>query len=315
VSEAKRSSKLIGVGAAAVSMVLMASACGNGGGVSTGPEEGEGADSKNISIGIIPWEDDIAVTHLWKVILEEKGYNVTLENADVAPVFEGTSNGDIDLYMDVWLPNTHGEYWEQYGDKLEDLGAWNEGASLELTVPSYMEDVNSIEDLKGEAGTFDGEIIGIESGAGLTQTTKSSVIPEYGLESDYKLVESSTPAMLEALGNAIKEKEPIVVTLWHPHIVYAQQDLKDLEDPKGAMGKPESLHSVGRSGFSEDFPDVAKWLGDFKLTSDQIVELEEQVILKHEDDKDAGAEAWLAENPDFLKKAMGKEAKGLDFGS
>ncbi|MUL41428.1 glycine betaine ABC transporter substrate-binding protein [Streptomonospora sp. PA3] len=295
----------------------MLSACGGGaeGGVSTGPEGGDEAANKEITIGLIPWEEDIAVTHLWKAVLEEKGYDVTIKNVDVAPVFEGTANGDIDLFLDTWLPGTHGDYWDEYGDKLEDLGAWNEGASLELTVPSYMEDINSIEDLKGNADQFNGEIIGIESGSGLVQTTEEEAIPAYGLGEEYKLVKSSTPAMLEELRTAIKDEKPIVVTLWRPHIIYAQEDLKDLEDPKGAMGEPESLHSVGRPGFSEDFPKVADWLGNFKLDGEQIGDLEQVVIAEHEGEETEGAKAWLAENPEVLETAMGEDAKGLDFSS
>ncbi|GAA1754343.1 MULTISPECIES: glycine betaine ABC transporter substrate-binding protein [Streptomonospora] len=317
MSEAKRFTKLIGVGAAAATLALVAGACGGGGegGVSTGPSEGEGGGDKEITIGLIPWEEDIAVTHLWKAVLEEKGYTVNIENVDVAPVFQGTADGDIDLYLDTWLPNTHGEYWDKYGDKVEDLGAWNEGASLELTVPSYMEDVNSIEDLKGKSDEFGGEIIGIESGSGLVQTTEEEAMPAYGLEGEYKLVKSSTPAMLEELRTAIKEEKPIVVTLWRPHIVYAQEDLKDLEDPKGAMGEPESIHSIGRPGFSEDYPDLAEWIGNFKLSDEQIGSLEQTVIGEYEGEETEGAKAWLADNPDYLKEVMGDDAKGLDFSS
>ncbi|GAA4899449.1 glycine betaine ABC transporter substrate-binding protein [Streptomonospora salina] len=316
MSERKRSTKLFGLGAAALSLTLMASACGGGGGedVSTGPEEDEGA-SKDITIGLIPWEEDIAVTNLWKVILEEKGYNVTIENVDVAPVFEGTANGDIDMFLDTWLPSTHGDYWDEYGEDLEDLGAWNEGASLELTVPSYMEDVNSIEDLQGNADTFGGEIIGIESGSGLVQTTEEEAMPTYELEENYELVKSSTPAMLEELETAIADEEPIVVTLWRPHIVYAQQDLKDLEDPEGAMGEPESLHSVGRPGFGDDFPDLTKWMGNFELSQEQIGDLEQTVIADHEGEEAEGARVWLSENQDFVEQALGEDAEGVDFSS
>ncbi|MFD0773702.1 glycine betaine ABC transporter substrate-binding protein [Streptomonospora algeriensis] len=317
MSEKNRFTKLIRAGAAAASLALVASACGGGGegGVSTGPSEGEGGGDKEITIGLIPWEEDIAVTHLWKAVLEEKGYTVNIENVDVAPVFQGTADGDIDLFLDTWLPNTHGDYWDKYGDQVEDLGAWNDGASLELTVPSYMEDVNSIEDLKGNADTFNGEIIGIESGSGLVQTTEEEAMPTYGLEDDYKLVKSSTPAMLEELRTAIKEEKPIVVTLWRPHIVYAQQDLKDLEDPEGAMGEPESLHSIGRPGFKKDFPDVAKWLGNFELNQEQIGSLEQTVIADHEGEETKGAKAWLSENQDFVDQALGDDAKDLDFSS
>src|SRR5690606_9809106 len=191
-----RSHRFLAAGAAAAAITLLAGACGGGGGgVATGPEEGEGG-GQEISIAMIPWEEDIAVTNLWKVILEEKGYSVTIEEVDVAPTFQGVANGDIDMYLDVWLPTTHGDYWDQYGEQLEDLGAWNEGASLELTVPSYVEDVNSIADLADNADLFDSRIVGIEAGSGLVQQTENEAIPTYGLD-DYELVKSSTPAMLE----------------------------------------------------------------------------------------------------------------------
>jgi len=307
-----RSHRFLAAGAAAASITLLAGACGGGGGgVATGPEEGEGG-GQEISIAMIPWEEDIAVTNLWKVILEEKGYSVTIEEVDVAPTFQGVANGDIDMYLDVWLPTTHGDYWDQYGEQLEDLGAWNEGASLELTVPSYVEDVNSIADLADNADLFDSRIVGIEAGSGLVQQTENEAVPTYGLD-DYELVKSSTPAMLEELETAIEDEEPVLVTLWRPHIAYSKFDLKDLEDPEGAMGEAESLHVVGREGFTEEFPEVAGWMENFKLDDDQIQDLESVVLIDNEDDHEAGARAWLKENPEFLEASMGEDAEGLEF--
>ncbi|MFJ8105997.1 glycine betaine ABC transporter substrate-binding protein [Streptomyces sp. NPDC096132] len=45
--------------------------------------------------------------------------------------------------------------------------------------------------------------------------------------------------------------------------------VRALEDPKGAFGKPEGLHSLARDGFSEDFPEVADVIKNFKLTDEQ----------------------------------------------
>ncbi|GAB3482913.1 glycine betaine ABC transporter substrate-binding protein [Nocardiopsis coralliicola] len=305
-----RSPRWLPLGALASSAVLLAS-CSGGGGVATGPEGGEGG--KEISIGMIPWEDDIVVTNLWKVILEEKGYTVTIEEVDVAPTFEAVANGDLDLYLDVWLPTTHEDYWDQYGDQLEDLGAWNDTASLELTVPSYVDEVDSIADLKGSADLFDGRIVGIEAGSGIVQQVEGEAMPAYGLEDDYELVTSSTPAMLQELETAIADEEPILVTMWHPHIEYSKYDLKDLEDPEGAMGDAESLHAAGRAGFTEDYPEVAEWLGSMELGNEEIEDLESVVLVDHEDDHEAGARAWLADNPEFLETAMGEDADGLEF--
>ncbi|GAB2481479.1 glycine betaine ABC transporter substrate-binding protein [Nocardiopsis aegyptia] len=298
-----------------LSSVLMLTACGNdgGSGLAEGPEEEEGAGGGEINIALIPWEEDIAATNMWKVLLEEKGYDVTVTDLDVAPVFQGAANGDVDLFLDTWLPVTHADYWDEYGDQLEDLGAWYDNAKLTLTVPTYMEDVNSIEDLPDVAGDLDNRIVGIESGSGLVRVTKEEAMPGYGLDEDFELIESSTSAMLAELDSAYQEEEPIVVTLWRPHIAYSQYDLKDLEDPEGLMGDAETVHSIGREGFAEDFPEVAEWLGDFTMSDEELGALEVATLEDYEDDPEEGARVWLSENPEFVERTLGEAAEGVEF--
>src|SRR5690606_38785387 len=102
------------------------------------------------------------------------------------------------------------------------------------------------------ADELDHKIIGIESGAGLTRTTKESVIPQYKLDkAGFTLVESSTTAMLAELDKAIKNNDEIVVTLWRPFWANATYNVKDLKDPKGALGQPENLHAIATKGFSD----------------------------------------------------------------
>src|SRR5699024_223021 len=125
------------------------------------PESGE--DDKEIEFALIPWEEGIATTNMWKVILEEKGYDVSITDLDVAPMYQGAANGDLDIFMDAWLPQTHGDYWEDYGDQLENLSVWYDNAILTLTVPEYMEDINSIPDLREHADELGNEIVGIET--------------------------------------------------------------------------------------------------------------------------------------------------------
>lgn len=306
--------RMTALSAAGMSAALLLTACGGGGGESlTGPEEGGGEDAKEINIALIAWEEAIATTNMWKVILEEKGYDVTVTDVDVAPMYQGAANGDVDLFLDTWLPVTHADYWEEYGDQLEDLGAWYDNAKLTITVPSYMEDINSIPDLADHADDLGGRIVGIDPGAGLTRVTQEEAMPGYGLDEDFELVTSSTAAMLAELDSAITEEEPIVVTLWRPHPAYAQYDLKDLEDPEGLMGDAETVHSVGRAGFTEDYPELAGWLEDFELSDDELATLEVLTLQEHEDDPEAGARAWLADNPEFIERTLGEDAEGLEF--
>ncbi len=148
------------------------------------------------------------------------------------PLYTGLATGQIDFETDSWLPTTHAEYWKKYGKQLDDLGSWYGPTSLELTVPSYVKDVNSLADLKAHASEFGGKIVGIEPSAGEMSLLKSKVLKEYGLDGTYQVIDGSTPAMLAELKRAYAKKEPVLVTLWSPHWAYSGYDLKKLKDPK-----------------------------------------------------------------------------------
>jgi glycine betaine/proline transport system substrate-binding protein len=258
------------------------------------------SDGKKIRIGYISWDEAIAASYLWKNILESKGYEVELKNAEAGVVYQGLARGDIDLFLDGWLPQTHASYWDEYGDKIEKIGVWYENASLSIAVPTYVDQVNSLADLTAHADLFNGEITGIDPGAGLTQATQDKVIPTYGLSDAMRLKTSSTPAMLAALDAAIADREPIVVTLWHPHWAYARYELKDLADPEGTLGGAEEITIMARSGFSTDFPEVTEMLKKFRMDDQQLGSLEDLMFNVHKDDEEKAVEEWLKANPDYL---------------
>jgi glycine betaine/proline transport system substrate-binding protein len=285
----RRSRRLFAILAALAALLLVAAGCG-------GREAQTGQQQKAITIGYIAWDEDIAVTHLFKVLLEQKGYKVNIPELEAGPMYAGLSQGNIDLFLDGWLPETHADYWKQYGPHLEDLTVWYDQATLNLAVPKYLTNVNSIADLKGRGPEFGGVITGIDPGAGLSRITKDSAIPAYGLSGEYTLQTSSTTAMLASLEKSINEHKPIVVTLWHPHWAYAKYPIKDLADPQGAMGKAEQIHAIGRQNFSQDFPEVTEMVKKFKLDDAQLASLENAVNSAEKGQEDAAARKWAEQN-------------------
>ncbi|GAB3239000.1 glycine betaine ABC transporter substrate-binding protein [Glycomyces halotolerans] len=287
---------------AAAAMALGVTACSvedEGGDSSGGSEEtdfglpeGEG----EITIGYINWDEAVVATEMWRQALEASGYEVeTQEFAEVAPLFQGLAAGDIDVFLDGWLPITHATYMEEYGDQLEQLGTWNENAVLTVAVPSYVEEVDSLANLNEHADLFDGRIVGIEASAGLTEAVQGTTMPTYGID-DLTLETSSTSAMLAELDSAIAAEEPIVVTLWQPHWAYSKYDLKNLEDPEVTLGDAETINTLARNGFSEDQADLAEALSNFRMSDEQLADLENTVFTEHEGDVEAGVTAWLEEN-------------------
>lgn len=144
------------------------------------------------------------------------------------------------------------------------------------------------------------KIIGIEPGAGLTMATQR-MLKAYGL-SDWTLQTSTTTTMLAALKKAVDDKKPIIVTLWRPHWAYSAFPIKDLKDPKGAMGKPDGIYAVGTKSFASDFPEVEAMLKNFHMTDAQLAPLEEQVFQKHKSKPEAGVAAWMKANKSFVDK-------------
>ncbi|MEU3839878.1 ABC transporter permease/substrate binding protein [Streptomyces sp. NPDC028635] len=267
--------------------------------VADGKDVGQG---KKVTIGYIPWDEGIASTYLWKEILEQRGYRVEAEQLDAGPLYTSLASGTVDFQTDAWLPTTHAQYWKKYGSRIDDLGSWYGPTSLELTVPAYMKDVDTLADLKGKAGEFGGKITGIESSAGEMALLKSKVLKEYGLDKEYKVVDSSTPAMLAELKRAYSKKEPIVVPLWSPHWAYNDYRLKKLKDPKGAWGKGDGLHTLARKGFAGDNPVVAKWLKGFKLDEKQLTSLEAGITKAGKGKQQDAVRAWLQKNPGLVDK-------------
>ncbi|MEV8044177.1 ABC transporter permease/substrate binding protein [Streptomyces griseoluteus] len=260
----------------------------------SGTDIGQG---KEIKLGYIPWDEGIASTFLWKELLERRGFKVSVTQYAAGPLYTGLATGRLDFETDSWLPTTHAEYWKKYGDRMEDLGNWYGSTSLELTVPSYVKDVNSLADLKDHAAEFDGRIIGIEPSAGMMGLLKDKVLDQYGLQGKYQVVDGSTPAMLTELKRAYAKKQPVVVTLWSPHWAYSDYRLKKLKDPAGAWGKGDTVHTLARKGFSEDNPEVAKWLKDFSMTEKQLTGLEARIQKAGKGKEQDAVRAWLKENP------------------
>ena len=258
------------------------------------------SDQKNMKISVFNgWDEALAASQLWKAILDEKGYNVELESVDVAAGYLGLSTGDYDLNLDVWLPVTHATYLEEYGDDIVDLGAWNNESRNAIAVNADAP-IDSLEELAANADLFGNRIVGIEPGAGLTMATTDNVIPGYGLEG-MEYLTSSTVAMLAELKAATDSGENIVVTLWEPHWAYGVFPLKNLEDPQGALGDVESIHTYVNADFTTDFPTAAGWFENFEMDLDMLYTLENAMFVDY-DGSDYGpiVAQWIEDNQEYV---------------
>ena len=204
---------------------------------------------KHISMGMVEgWAEGNAMTTVAQEYLIQKGYHVVIHKAASNLLLASMENGDTDVFMNVWLPKTHGEKIAPF-HKIQRVATNYEGALLGLVVPDYVT-INSIEELPENVGRFEGKIMGIDRGTGMAAYT-DSVILAYDL--NYRQLNSSMVAMAAELNKAIAERRWIVVTAWQPHWLFGRFDLKILQDPKKVYGEQERIETFVRKDFEKDF--------------------------------------------------------------
>ncbi|SMB87659.1 glycine betaine/proline transport system substrate-binding protein [Desulfonispora thiosulfatigenes DSM 11270] len=252
-------------------------------------------DEKKIELLYAEWDSTIASTNVLKAVLQEKmGYDVEMTSVSIAAIWQGIASGDGDAMAVAWLPTNHDNFYQEYKDKVEDLGVNLEGTKQGLAVPEYV-DINSIDELNANFDKLDGKIIGIEPGSGLMTKTKQ-VMKENDLE-NFELMQGSGATMVAALADAINNKKPIVVTAWSPHWMFGRWDLKYLDDPKETFGGEEQIHTIVRKGLQKDHPEAYKFLDKFNWTPE---DMQEVMNMNQKEDADPyeSAKIWISENED-----------------
>lgn len=218
-------------------------------------------EKKKISLVYVEWPCAVITTNIVKaVIVERLGYPCEILPVSVAVKYQALARSEADATVCAWLPNTQKTYWNKVKGQVEDLGPLVSGARLGWVVPDYVP-YTSMEDLKGKAEEFGGKIFGIDPGAEYMSLSELA-IKGYGLDG-FSLMEGSDATMVAMLKDAIRRKQPIVVTGWAPHWMFGRWDLHFLDDPKGYFGAEEEIHTLVRKGLKEDAPEVYAFLDKF----------------------------------------------------
>ncbi|EHJ52024.1 ABC transporter permease/substrate binding protein [Streptococcus macacae] len=246
---------------------------------------------QTVKLSYVEWDSEVASTNVLGQVLKDQGYKVEMTPLDNAVMWQSVAKGETDAMVSAWLPNTHGDQYKKYKKDIVDLGQNLKGVKLGLAVPTYMKNVNSIEDLSDQAGK---KITGIEPGAGIMKAANKA-LKSYSNLSGWELVSSSTGAMTTALDQAYKNKKDIVVTAWSPHWMFAKYKMKYLKDPKKDFGSIESIHSITRKGFKKDRPKANKIIDKFNWSQKDM----EAVMLDINNgmSPEKAAKKWIKEHP------------------
>lgn len=258
---------------------------------------GGDSDKEVISIGIAPYPQIEVMAGILEQAYEELGYATEIVEGDIGFMFLGVSQGDIDIYPDGWLPVLHGNYIERYEDSLEVGEILYEEATMGITVPTYMEDINTIQDLKDNADLFDNRIVGIEPSAGIMLTANETV-EAYDMANEIDILESSTAGMLAEVDTAIRAEEPVAFLGWRPHAMFSDYDLKVLEDDKGIWSS-DDVYAVTAIDFKERAPQAYEFAQKFEMTVDEL----EDILAEAEETGTSikeQAKEWFEDNREVL---------------
>ena len=254
--------------------------------------------NKELKLGNIGWDENVAIANLTKVLLEDElGYeNVELRTLDVGPLYDGVGNGDLHAFQDVWLP-AHSEYVAGVEDNAELLGSWFQGTTkFGIAVPSYM-NIASLEELNDTKVDL---ILGIEPGAVSMTKIPEEVMPAYGLKQ--KLVEAPTEGMLAEVDSRYNTWEEFAFIAWSPHWMNQRYDLRYLEDPKDAFEEVDDtldLSTIVNVDLKKDDPVAYEFLAALTLDEEQINAMEDEVNTAR--DPQTGVRNWLENNRDVVQ--------------
>ncbi|RIW32702.1 glycine betaine ABC transporter substrate-binding protein [Bacillus salacetis] len=291
------------IGFTMLAAVIMLTACGTGAndeGEDNAKQNGGNNEGITINFGVTPWTSTVPPTKTAKLILEDMGYTVNETKADAGGVYTGMARGDLDVFMDAWLPDMHANYMEKYGDKLDDTAVSYSEGELGWVIPTYVEGVESVEDIKGKEDLFGGKIYGIEEGAGMTVTSRE-MIEKLGLDLEY--VASSEGGMLAQAQRMMENKEPVLFLGWRPHPMFVNYDLKVLKSPDDYFQTSE-VHVITNKELKDDAAEAYEFLSKWKMPVEDI----EEMIVKIDEGQEAEkvAREWIDNHQDQVKEMKGE---------
>lgn len=173
-------------------------------------------------------------------------------------------------------------------------GCGSDDSATEDTTDTDSGDVNYSEEVEYT-------ITGIEPGAGISVTTEEA-LEEYDSIEGWDIELSSTAAMLVELGQAIENEEPIIVTGWNPHFMFAKHpDMKYLEDPKDIYGGEEHISTLVTPDLKDTKPNAYKVLDQFEWDIEDMESIMYEAE-EEEEELEEVAKRWVADNEDITSK-------------
>lgn len=283
------------------------------------------AVEQTVVFGDLNWSSALVQTRIAQYIVEQ-GYSYPTEVRFGAssPLFQGVRSGDVDVLMELWLPNQE-KAWNAAtaaGEVVSLGGSLGSAWQSSFVIPAYLQEqypgLDSVEDLKdpqyrrlfataetGDKARLVSCIIDWRC-----ETVNAAQIEGYGLSDHVHIVNPRDGAALNAdLRGAYEREEPWLGYQWGTNGPALLLDLVRLEEPAyseecwattmACAYEDATILIAANQNLPENAPDVAEMLGKWDFAVDTVY----KGVVRWQDanpDADVNATAiwWLNNNTD-----------------
>ncbi len=272
---------------------------------------GSAFNCHDVRFGMVQWPAVTIKTETAQWMLQQLGYKSTITSGSVPIIEEGMKIGDLDAFLAQWMPSQRGVF-RKFGEAgtIDIVGANLKGGKYTLAVPAYVYDagIKSIKDLDAHKAKFGGKIYGIDPGSGGNTTVMRMIKDNYAGLGDWKLVQSSTAAMMSAVGAHIHHKEWIVFLGWAPHPMNIMYHIRYLSGGTKYWGPNKgqvTVNTLARAGYAWACPNVGQFLENYDWTPKE----QSQIMdwnMNHDTKPLAAGKRLIRENPKLLQRWFGR---------
>jgi glycine betaine/proline transport system substrate-binding protein len=251
----------------------------------------------------------------------ETGYECETEmvTGAMVPLFAALGRGDVDVFMDVWIPNNQEVWAETQEDGAVELGVMYNDATEGWYVPRFViegdadrgieamaPDLQTVADLADHWELFTdpedpdmGRFLNCPIGWGCEQRNNDRLVA-YGLDETYVNFRPGTGAALDsAFASANRRGVPVLGYYWEPTWLLGVHDMVKLDEPACtddetvACAFSQTPASVVASGEFVEAADALEAFFAAMQTSSAEVSAILAYMQENDADRDAAAEYYL----------------------
>ena len=204
-------------------------------------------EKRELVFGGLGWDSALVQNGVARYIVEHGyGYPTSQIEGQTVPLFQGLRKGDIDITMEIWLPNQNAVWNEavRAGEVIPVGRSLEDNWQSTFVIPGYVQDANpglvNVQDLKKDE--YRALFAQPDSGgkavllgclaAWNCRAVNEGQLEAYGLRDHVELRDPGTSgALAAAIQGAYLKEEPVLFYYWGPTKLASDLDMRLLEQP------------------------------------------------------------------------------------